>query len=235
MCHNTTHITREMRPSAARSPKRGSHVSRKKRTPIEQISDRLLLLYLLSELQPCSNLGDTKLQKLVFLSERDMIREHVKGFDFYFFKFLHGPFSRQLENDLSDLDDWGLYLPDEHMLTSHGRKVAEWLGDLWHKNREVTRHIDETLHTYGDLSRREILPIVYSLQHPFYEPPRRIADLNYHSPILFKVQDEQARRKFEISAAELETLEILLDVDQYHHLIYPKEDEENESVPYPGV
>ncbi len=211
-------------------------MSRKKRTPLEEITDRLLLLYLLDRFQPCSDLGDTKIQKLVFLSELEMCKDWVKGFNLHFFKFIHGPFSRQLESDLSELDDWGLYLPDEHILTSHGRKLADWLNKLWQKNDDVVQYIDKTLEKYGGLSLREILTIVYSLPHPFYTSPRKIANLKKLTPILFKVKDEQATRRFEISTAELETLEILLDVDEYHHLIYPKEDEdENKSVPYPGV
>jgi hypothetical protein len=210
-------------------------VRREDRTWKEEVSDRILLLYLINKSNDCGDVdGDTKLQKLVFLSERDMIDSKIKGFDFYFFKFIHGPFSRQLENDMGVIEDWGAYLPDEHILTSAGRKVVELIPEIWSRNIDVTSKIDRIQDTFADKPLRSILNYVYNLEHPFYKPERKIRDLKKLTPILYKMKEEKASTSFTITESELETIDILLDFDEYSHLI-DSDEEPNESIPYPGV
>jgi hypothetical protein len=200
---------------------------------LEEIIDRLLLIYLIDNTSSCGTIdGDTKLQKLVFLSELEMIDSRLKGLNYHFYKFIHGPYSKQLHDDLGVLEEWGLYLPDEYMLTSNGQAVIGSLEEIWSRNSSITSKIDNTLNEYAHLPLRSILSIVYNLDHPFYRSPRKIADLKNFTPILYKMTDGNAETTFTLSESDIETLEILIDQENYSHLICPDEDDEH-SIPYP--
>ncbi len=208
---------------------------KEKRSPFEEITDQILLLYLINKTEQCGDVdGDTKLQKLVFLSEKNMIKSKIKGFNFYFFKFLHGPFSRELEEDLGVLQEWGAYLPDENMLTTAGMKAIELFPEIWSRNNRVTSEIDTITKQFAQQPLRSILSYVYNLEHPFYRTKKKIIELKNHTPILFRMEESKAMSSFSITESELESLDILFDFDTYSDLIDPDE-EADESVPYPGV
>jgi len=210
-------------------------VRKDERSPLEEVTDRILLMYLINKATNCGDIdGDTKLQKLVFLSERKMVLSKLKGFNFYFYKFIHGPFSKELENDLGVLEEWGAYLPDEYMLTSAGRKAIDLLPEIWSRNSDTISNIDAIANRFAHQSLRSILIYVYNLEHPFYESKMKIIDLKPHTPILFKMKESKAEMLFTITESELETMDILLDYDTYSDLIDPDGDVD-ESVPYPGV
>jgi len=205
------------------------------RSPLEEVIDRILLMYLINKATNCGDIdGDTKLQKLVFLSERKMVLSKLKGFNFYFYMFLHGPFSRELEDDLGVLQEWGAYLPDEHMLTSAGRKAIELIPEIWSRNGNIISNIDGIANRFAQQSLRSIRAYVYNLEHPFYKSRMKIIELKYHTPILLRMEESKAEMSFTITESELETMDILLDFDTYSDLIDSDEDVD-ESVPYPGV
>ena len=65
------------------------------RTLKEMVVDRLLLLHILSNFR----VGRTKLQKTVFFTEDKLNNEGVKAFNYFFFRWHYGEFSRELETD----------------------------------------------------------------------------------------------------------------------------------------
>lgn len=81
------------------------------RTLKEKAIDYFLTLYLVDDAFSRLKIGflpDTKLQKLVFLSEKSMIHEREKGFNFNFIKLTHGPFSQELKTSYDNLSQIGI-------------------------------------------------------------------------------------------------------------------------------
>lgn len=65
----------------------------------EVLTDRLLLLWLIYDAMHHKRFGNTKAQKLAYLSEKLMIDGREKGFNYDFIKLPFGPFSEDLEKD----------------------------------------------------------------------------------------------------------------------------------------
>ena len=71
-----------------------------------EVINKLLLLYLIERARNYGGIfEDTRLQKLVFLSERSMLGRGLRGFTYVFIRLLYGPFSRELDNDKAALGD----------------------------------------------------------------------------------------------------------------------------------
>jgi hypothetical protein len=72
-----------------------------KRTPKDKILDRFLTLYVLTRASKhVPKLGRVQLQKIMFLSEWKMISQKMKGLNYNYIKFEHGPYSPELQDDM---------------------------------------------------------------------------------------------------------------------------------------
>jgi len=68
------------------------------RSLLEVLSDRLLLLWLVYDAMKYKTFGETKVQKLTFLAEWEMLDKRQKGFNYSFIKLTFGPYSSDLES-----------------------------------------------------------------------------------------------------------------------------------------
>jgi uncharacterized protein YwgA len=94
------------------------------RSEQEQRLDAVLLLYILNSLGPGP--GRTKLQKTVFLIEFELRRASLVGPRFRFFRYLDGPYSQQINQDLDELARKAFLSKTTLTLTKRG----EFLVDL---------------------------------------------------------------------------------------------------------
>jgi uncharacterized protein YwgA len=191
------------------SPKRG-------RTLKEQIIDKFLLVYLIADVR--EGVGDTKLQKLAYLSELNMILQGRKGFNYNFIRMRWGPFSPDLEKDTKDLVNCGAITGFAHALAPRGRKVLEMFEHLLEPNKHIFNKIREVNKIYAQMSRDELVNYVHSMPNPI-RPSISIDNTRHGSYILKRQRMAFTDRTFQIEESDIASLEIFLDPTNLGSLI----------------
>lgn len=191
------------------------------RSAQEVLADRLLLLWLIYDAMGYKRFGGTKAQKLAYLSEKQMIDNKKKGFNYDFIKLPFGPFSEDLEKDIQWLLEQKLIeaiqISEEARIFSETRFGCKFLNDfyeLFKRNNLFTVVIAEINRKFAPKNAQEIVDYVHSLPHP-YVKGRTIDDLKLGTKILYKMDEKKAKITFNITPEELATLDIYLDGESY--------------------
>ena len=195
----------------------------------EILTDRLLLLWLIYDALMYKRFGDTKAQKLAYLSEKKMIDNREKGFNYDFIKLPYGPYSEDLEKDVDWLEEQKLIeatpISDDAKVfheSRFGRKMLKDFHELFVRNNLFTRKIAEVNRTYATKNSKEIVEYVHSLPHPYIKG-RTIDDLKLGTKILYKLVESKAKTIFDITPEELATLDIYFDEENYRSLTQASE------------
>lgn len=182
------------------------------RTSKEKLVDCLLLLHQIGDASNYTHfLSETKLQKLVFLSEKSMLDKREKGFNYNYIKLIHGTYSSELRLDLTKIVQLGLVEDRWLQPTPLALMILEDFKDLFKKNNVFVKRIDTVNEHYAKMPLKQLLELVYDMPHPYLKPPRRIEDLALRTPILYRISQEKAARSFQISDDEAEDLEMCLN------------------------
>jgi len=183
------------------------------RTAQERAIDCLLTTYVIDDaFSRCElqSMPETMLQKLVFLSERSMIRERKKGFCFRFVKLKYGPFSQELKDSLGGLKKTGLVgsrlapTPPLGVLLQDFRDVIE-------RNKIFFQEISQVNDAYAGMSLRELLNTVYAM--PWGKHGKTIKDLPLRTPMLYPMRPGNVKLEFGITAEEGEDLLMNFDLE----------------------
>jgi len=195
----------------------------------EILSDRLLLLWLMYDAMGYKRFGDTKTQKLTYLSEWRMIDKREKGFNYDFIKLPFGPYSDDLDKDIVWLLEQSLleviHISEDAKIfceSRFGRKLLNDFHDLFDRNNLFIREIAEMNSQFAPKNSQEIVDYVHGLPHPYIKN-RTINDLKLGQRILYKLDEKKARNTFDITPEELATLEIYLDNESYNSAIEASE------------
>lgn len=185
-------------------------------TEKEVLTDNLLLLYLIKRAHEKSRnyLGITKLQKLVFVAEKILNETRVKAFNYNFFAWNFGPLSKEIYLDHKRLVENDIVNQDENVtLSKRGKKLFEDLREIFEKNRDILKGIDDIIEEFADFDTDSLVKYVHNLTVEVrgYEEPVRIGNLNKGTDIISKIDGENAEKTFEIDELWVETLEILMD------------------------
>ncbi|MHA1364312.1 MAG: type II toxin-antitoxin system antitoxin SocA domain-containing protein [Candidatus Freyarchaeota archaeon] len=188
------------------------------RWKLERVTNNLLLLYLIDQANERGNVeNDLKLQKLVFLSQMELMKRGLKAFSYNFFRWLKGPFSKNLAIDKSDLAEVGLVKVSRKgiELTNRGKELLKDCRQIFEEeeNRKFVKYIDEIIEKYAQFSPDEIKDIVYSMEVtvPKIREIMNIKEIPLGKLILFKTADRNASDIFHISGSWLATFEIMFD------------------------
>jgi hypothetical protein len=132
-----------------------------RRTTREELIDRLFLLKLLQLLKESgAETGSTKLQKLVFLAERNAISERIECFHYTYVKAKHGPYSVALERDRTMLVVQGYVElapqptgPGEFVqLSSSGEETLRMFDSFFERNKIQVRMLENVVREFGNCS-----------------------------------------------------------------------------------
>ena len=137
------------------------------RSSNEIIADRILTLFLVSAAEKSGGIsGNVKFQKLVFLSEWNLIKRSIKGLHFKFFAYRLGPFSKELLLDHQDLVAKG-YLTGGFALKEKAMDLLDYVlaatSDL-KTNAEVLESIQSTCAEYGKYNAPRLMNLVYKME-----------------------------------------------------------------------
>ena len=182
------------------------------RTNKEKIIDIFLTLYLLDDLYQQKNtsfIGKVKMQKLVFLSEKDMIDQREKGFNFDFIRLDYGPYSAELETDRKKLVAMGYLFNEKLTPTSEAQSLIQEFRGLIDRNSTIIAKIRENNSIYGGYSPFALKIMVHRM--PWGAEGKTIHDLDLTTPMLYTLNPSKAKIKFEITKGELEDLSMNLE------------------------
>ena len=200
------------------------------KTLTSKLTDQFLLTYLLNDLsRRTSSIYETKIHKLAFISEREMINNLEKGLNYYFIKLYHGPYSSGLNEDLNDFAQFGIIETepsDKGTVIAPTHRCAEIINDfgsLARRNRVFLRRISDVNRRYGTLGLKRLLNAVYRMQSPLHEYRKRgrsptIASLPLRTPLAKSISDDIARIAFSATPEEIATLEIYFDKEAFDSL-----------------
>lgn len=181
------------------------------RTSEEKTADRLLTLYLVNKCYETHNLrflSETKLQKLVFLSEKELIDRRIKALNYRFVRLLHPTYSSELKSDLVNLIKLGYLREPWFGQTNRMKLILEDFSGVFMRNRSSLMVIDEVLSRYARIRTNILINLVYRI---LWARGKTIYDLKLGTPLLYPLKYRNARKVFEITEDELEDLEICLN------------------------
>jgi hypothetical protein len=149
------------------------------RTPEEHLDDDTLLLCLWAQAQERSKsttVGDRlKLMKLAFLPTYHLFRERTKALNLKFFRYKHGPYSKEVADAWDDLEAADLMVEEElFTVTASGRKLA---ADFYREvlalpdNEAVRAAFYEVVIRYATVDTTRLVAEVYqmpcyTIKHP---------------------------------------------------------------------
>ena len=181
------------------------------RTKIEKVMDQILTLYLVHECNSryhAQDLSETKLQKLVFLSEKGLIEKGCKAFNYRFIRLLDSTYSQELRNDLTDLVKLDYLEEPWFNNTSKMDMILEDFGHIFRRNEYIIRIIDKVLSSYANMPTERLNDMVHNMP---WRRGKKIEDLPLRAPMTFPLRYKGAHSIFEIAEDELNNLLILLN------------------------
>lgn len=171
---------------------------------VEQIADKLLLIHLFATHKIKD---DTKAQKTVFFAESNMNEQKIKGFNYSFFKWHYGEFSRELESDLRELKQKN-FITTNLELTQDGEEILNKMKSVLQRNSDIIKRID----MFGNYTEFKSLDEVKNVAYTkIVIHGKQVKDLPLNEPLIQKLDDSEAKEKFEIDEGWLGTFEILLN------------------------
>ena len=189
------------------------------RTSKEEAVDRFLTLYLANDgfsRKGLRSLPATRLQKLVFLSERAMIDERRKGFNFRFIKLTYGPFSQELKGDAEKIVRAGLLHGNWHVPTDGTRILLDDFHDVIKKNDAFVHHIRTVNDVYALMPLRQLLNVIHGLP---WRGGKTINDLPPRTPMLYPMKPERVVSEFDMTDDEADDLLMNFDPKAVNDLV----------------
>jgi hypothetical protein len=178
------------------------------RTDQETISDRLLLLYSVKQANKHGWMDVFKLQKIPFASELKMNEESVKGLNYSFFKYTHGPISKEIYADGGILHQAGLIttLKQPIKLTDKGNEVLSSTVSLLRENNDILGYIRTAAETYAELSFGVLKRKIYDLPIEWGGDTWKVGKIPAFTDMLTKLDAELATVHFRISDNWIDSL-----------------------------
>lgn len=180
----------------------------------QRLIDRLLMLYLFDRVSEESKItGDVKLQKLMFLSENEMIEDQVNGLNYKFWRWDHGPMSKGVFEDHAYLCDNELVSEAQGVSLSKGREVLKEAIPVLQENSSIIDEIDDIISNFGRMSGSRLKGVVYEKEVELQDGGERMAvkDIPRGRDIFDPVSMNNFKTTFSISPEWAETLSIQLD------------------------
>ena len=158
------------------------------------------------------------MQKLVFIAEKILNEKGIKTFNYSFFAWDYGPLSKEIYLDRGRLVKNDIISNNENItLSKRGKKFFEDLREIFKRNRDVLKEIDNIVEEFAGFNTGSLIDYVHELKVEVedHEKLVKIGNLNKGTDIVSKINEKNAIRTFEIDESWIETLEILMDKEFY--------------------
>ena len=161
--------------------------------------------------------GIVHLTKIVFLSERKMKQNDYIGYDYEFFRWDHGPMTKDIYQDFNFFEQSGILenvrresIPK---FTEHGQDFIESCSELFTENIPITSMIDSVIAKYGKWNTHQIKEHCYGISVDYRDKVIPIKEIPKGEIIYMPKGDKSEKKDFVISTGWMETLLLLMDTD----------------------
>jgi uncharacterized phage-associated protein len=195
---------------------------REVRKPEEVVTDKALLLVLM-DLAGSENekafVGDRlKCMKLPFFAANQMFEQKAKGFNLTFFRYEHGPLSKEVYSAWNHLLLLGLLVEDRRgfRVTPEGSRLAQAvLADMLsiQANKFFKETIENVASRYGRLSTPRIMQIAYDFEVslPRSGSRMKMREIESGEDIILILDEDEAKLTLKLAPSWMETLAIELN------------------------
>jgi hypothetical protein len=199
------------------------------RTDEERLIDDALLLCLWARAQErakSDSVGDRlKLMKLAFLPAYQFFRERTRALSLKFFRYTHGPYSKEVSEVWDDLEASDLMVEVElFTVTASGRTLAD---DFYREvlalpeNEPIRAVFDEVVNGYATFETSALLAAIYrlpcyTLQHP--DMARPIGKIRRREDFTRPLRTDEAERTLSVPLEWRSTLELVFHPEAQSNL-----------------
>jgi uncharacterized phage-associated protein len=182
----------------------------------DNLINKLLLLFLVNKAQEKSHnyLGILKLQKLIFLAEKNLHENGIKALTYDFFMWNLGPLSKEIYVDYKMLTHSKILNQNANItLSKKGRYILSDFQEIFEDNKDILKIIEDIIDAFAQYDTECIVQYVQNLTL-FMEgcgEPRKIMDLEKGMDLITGLSHQDSSLSFVIDDSWLETLDILLD------------------------
>ncbi|MFH2021730.1 MAG: hypothetical protein ABIJ33_00400 [Patescibacteria group bacterium] len=155
----------------------------------EIVQDKIMMLFLIALAKEKSQIdGNLKFQKLFFLTEWKLMESNIKAFNFKFFRYRFGPFSKELWCDYNSLKE-KKYVNSSFNLSDKAVDLIDYVHNSIQdieNNSEIIGLMSEICDTYSKYGGRALTQKVYNMEIEPYDFPRtkmKIKDI----PVFFDI------------------------------------------------
>jgi uncharacterized protein YwgA len=183
----------------------------------EWITDQLLTLYTCQQARKRNLLLETRYQKTVFISQWNLWKNHIEGFNYQFIRFNHGPYSSELTNDLKRLvkNEFIRKSRKGYHINIQGYDLLEDLKSILDRNKPVLSEIDIVTRNIQSNNFEEMLKQIYRKPNPLNDKIS-IGETKMNKYLLSRetksvIGKGIAFSPFNLSESEAEDLEMIFD------------------------
>jgi len=182
----------------------------------DSLINNLILLYIINDAQEKSHnyLGMTKLQKFVFLVEKNLNENRMRALTYDFFMWDYGPLSKEIYVDYKILKQNDICIQSDNVsLSKRGKYLVTNFQDVFEENREVLNIIDDVINQFASYDTDSIVQYVHNIEIMIEgcDEPIQIENIEKGIDLITGLSDQDSSLSFTIDESWLETLDILLD------------------------
>jgi len=187
----------------------------------DSIVDKVLLMKLIQNAQKKGRLSIIPLHKLAFISEYTMNSNHLKGFNYTFYRDRFGPAAPGVYDDFTALVDSELIEDSPFSITPKGRKFIDGLAPAFERtnNSKIVGIIDDTVRR-NPIKTPAIKAVVYDMDLILPDGShKKIPEIPYLTKpqrkilLLEKLPRVKVKQEFTLTEDEIETFEIVMDTE----------------------
>ncbi|CAN5520261.1 hypothetical protein BH23CHL2_BH23CHL2_05930 [soil metagenome] len=203
------------------------------RTTYESVVDEALTLSVLAELEDKSSkeIDRLRLQKIIFLIAYRWFEKRWKGFNYPFFRYHWGPFTKDLYQTEMDLSVAGLIDGGRNWtlsLTPAGESLAaEMIERVWcaEDNAHFWQDIQQVIGEFGDLTTSQLLRSLYDMEFmPLgWREAWEMRDIPIGTDLIRVLEDAEADEIIEVLDEWIDTFGLTISRgarESQDHLLY---------------
>ncbi|MBU1158357.1 MAG: hypothetical protein KKE24_03355 [Candidatus Thermoplasmatota archaeon] len=183
---------------------------------VDEIINKVLLLYTMNGLSEYGTLDKWKIQKTAFFNQYDAQVKRIKGINYQFFKWTHGPMSAEIVKDLDLFNQIGFVeLKGQNKaieaITKEGKELVSQMSEFIDsgENAPIIDHLSGWIHHLGEYTGRELRDLSHRCQVPYRDSTAKIDDIPDGTPLLNPIKLRDVSYEFEIPKEWIRTLDLM--------------------------
>lgn len=179
-----------------------------------RLTDQLLTLYVGSKVKELkSNMGIVKLQKILFLSQSEMVKEGIDGLHHQFVKDKQGARSNGVYRDRGHLARLNLFNEESTEITKVGIDYVKMCQEIFEDNQLILDYIDGILYEVGKMNSIQITSYGHEYMVEFDGKTTKVDDIPMGEIILQPLEEDEIINGLSMSEEWAESLRAMFNIE----------------------